>query len=272
MFTVTGLNPLIYVVSVLILLGSLALVSLITCWIRVRRSYDRRHYRLTNNPQDYLNYISDNDLTPLGSSELAASLEERPPSYSESEEMSNSETVNSRERQNGGRIIESVLRRNRILSSSRSRPSSSDRNINGESSERDTGAPTIRIFLPKPTLTVSRTVAAAGRSTNSQHIPNQQLLHTEPTVTDDNVSGIVNQNRTVPQSFSLSRSTTTTSTKESSDVLQDRNAHTSSGVDDLMSMDLSTRNGNGTELPLLEPIPQSGSDNETPVGMLIDLT
>ena len=112
----------------------------------MRRSYSRRHYRLTNNPQDYLDYISDNDLTPLASSELAASLEERPPSYRESEEMkNNSETESSRDsrvRQNGGRIIESVLRRSLNLSSSLLRQNPSDEsNTDRESSERDNRGP-----------------------------------------------------------------------------------------------------------------------------------
>ena len=63
----------------------------------MRRSNSRRQYQLTSNPQDYLDYISDNDLTPLSASEFVASLEERPPSYGESEQM-RSET---REGQNG---------------------------------------------------------------------------------------------------------------------------------------------------------------------------
>lgn len=269
-FIYPGLNPLIYAVSVLILLGSLALVALLTCWIRVRRSYNRRHYQLTNNPQDYLDYISDNDLTPLASSELAASLEERPPSYSESEKMS-PETASSREsqRQNGRRIIESVLRRSRILSSSRLRPSSSGRNTDGEPSERDTGP---------PTLTVPHTVAAVEPSASltqfttrstSHNTPNQQA--TELTATEGNIN---DQNGEFPQTLSLSR--TTTNIEESSDHNAapgcSANGFMSSGIDYLISMDLNARNGNGTQLPSLEPIPQSESDHETPVGMLIDLT
>ena len=37
--------------------------------------------------QDYLDYISDNEFTPMTSSEFMASLQERPPTYLQSEEM-----------------------------------------------------------------------------------------------------------------------------------------------------------------------------------------
>ena len=44
-------------------------------------------FQATTNPQDYLDYISDNEFTPLTSHEFAASLQERPPTYHESEEI-----------------------------------------------------------------------------------------------------------------------------------------------------------------------------------------
>lgn len=82
-----GLNPLIYTISAVILLGTLAIIAIITCWIRARRSYNRRMFQATTNPQDYLDYISDNEFTPLTTSEFVASLQERPPTYHESEEI-----------------------------------------------------------------------------------------------------------------------------------------------------------------------------------------
>ena len=82
-----GLNPLIYVISAVILLGTLAIVSIITCWIRARRSFNNRIFRPNNTPQDYFDYINDNEFTPLTSSEFAASLLERPPTYVESERI-----------------------------------------------------------------------------------------------------------------------------------------------------------------------------------------
>lgn len=86
-FIDTGLNPLIYTISAVVLLGTLAIVAIVTCWIRARRSYNRRMFQSTTNPQDYLDYISDNEFTPLTTSEFVASLQERPPTYHESEEI-----------------------------------------------------------------------------------------------------------------------------------------------------------------------------------------
>ena len=83
----SGLKPLIYTVASVILLGTLAIVAIITCWIRARRSFHSRTIRPNNTPQDYLDYISDNEFTPLTTSEFLASLQERPPTYNQSEEM-----------------------------------------------------------------------------------------------------------------------------------------------------------------------------------------
>lgn len=82
-----GLNPLIYTISAVILLGTLAIVAIVTCWIRARRSFNSRLLRSNNTPQDYLDYISDNEFTPMTTSEFLASLQERPPTYNESEQI-----------------------------------------------------------------------------------------------------------------------------------------------------------------------------------------
>ena len=71
----------------MILLGTLAIVAIITCWIRARRSFNNRIFRPNTTPQDYFDYINDNEFTPLTSSEFAASLQERPPTYVESEQI-----------------------------------------------------------------------------------------------------------------------------------------------------------------------------------------
>lgn len=84
---IPGLNPLIYTISAVILLGTLAIVAIITCWIRARRSFNNRIFRPSTTPQDYFDYINDNEFTPLTSSEFAASLQERPPTYVESERI-----------------------------------------------------------------------------------------------------------------------------------------------------------------------------------------
>ena len=91
-----GLNPLIYTISAVILLGTLAIVAIITCWIRARRSFNNRIFRPNTTPQDYFDYINDNEFTPLTSSEFAASLQERPPTYVESERIEQSGEANER--------------------------------------------------------------------------------------------------------------------------------------------------------------------------------
>ena len=92
---VLGLKPLIYTVASVILLGTLAIIAIVTCWIRARRSFHNRVIRPNNTPQDYLDYISDNEFTPLTTSEFMASLQERPPTYNQSEEMIQTDTADS---------------------------------------------------------------------------------------------------------------------------------------------------------------------------------
>ena len=79
----------------MILLGTLAIVAIITCWIRARKSFHNRQLRPDSSPQDYLDYISDNEFTPLTTSEFLASLEQRPPTYNQSEEMESEGRQNS---------------------------------------------------------------------------------------------------------------------------------------------------------------------------------
>lgn len=62
-------------------------MAIITCWIRARRSFNNRIFRPNTTSQDYFDYINDNEFTPLTSSEFAASLQERPPTYIESERI-----------------------------------------------------------------------------------------------------------------------------------------------------------------------------------------
>lgn len=53
--------------------------------------------RSNTTPQDYFDYINDNEFTPLTSSEFAASLQERPPTYIESERIEQSESEGNRD-------------------------------------------------------------------------------------------------------------------------------------------------------------------------------
>lgn len=83
---VIGVNPLIYTVIAVFLLGTLAVVAIVTCWIRARKTFYRRH-RLPQftTPRDYFDGISDSDFTPLTANQFYASLRDAPPTYHESE-------------------------------------------------------------------------------------------------------------------------------------------------------------------------------------------
>jgi len=81
-----GVNPLIYTVIAVFLLGTLAVVAIVTCWIRARRSFYRRNQiPQYTTPRDYFDGISDSDFTPITASQFYASLRDAPPTYHESE-------------------------------------------------------------------------------------------------------------------------------------------------------------------------------------------
>jgi len=81
-----GVNPLIYTVIAVFLLGTLAVVAIVTCWIRARRSFYRRNQLPQyTTPRDYFDGISDSDFTPITASQFYASLRDAPPTYHESE-------------------------------------------------------------------------------------------------------------------------------------------------------------------------------------------
>ena len=109
MFSYSGLNPLIYTISAVILLGTFAIVVIITCWIRARRSFNTSTARPNGTAQDYLDYINDEEFTPLTSSEFIASLQERPPSYQESERMEQNTDSEERESVSTGINVASLV-------------------------------------------------------------------------------------------------------------------------------------------------------------------
>ena len=259
----------------------------------MRRSYNRRHYQLSNNPQDYLDYISDGDLTPLASSELAASLEERPPSYGESEEMNSEIESSARERRNGGgrRIVDLVLRSRNLSSSVLGQNSSRNVNLDRESSERANDGPPaddpnigISGFLSaRPTLTLPSRVAAVSRPlprpsvvtarstsrSTSQNTTSEQDSELSA-ITQGNMDGIM-ITRGPPQILSLSQAASVV--EEFSGAMHDHNGPRCLSNELVPNgMDLNTQNGNGTQGPSSEPTSHSESDHEVPVGMLIDLT
>ena len=283
----TGLNPLIYTISAVVLLGTLAIVAIITCWIRARRSYNRRMFQSSANPQDYLDYISDNEFTPLTTSEFVASLQERPPTYHESEEIegqmrpegegddgdtetsasggggggaegggaregggaqSTTTTSTTTTATNTSATSTSTNARSRpprppppltILNSNRSQPSSAT------SSSSGTIAAAVSSNEDAPDLTsedrppISR--GPLGSSSSGSRVASRQGGN-EGGAPDDNVA------------------TGASSSEPAVPVL--------SGIDALLSIDLSTRNGNGTQT--LSPLPASSSTESAAVGTLID--
>lgn len=82
-----GLNPLIYTTVTALLLVVLTLIAIITCWLRSRKISSQRTLLPQESPQDYLDYIREGQFTPLTTSEFLASLNERPPTYFESQDM-----------------------------------------------------------------------------------------------------------------------------------------------------------------------------------------
>ena len=291
--TYTGLNPLIYTISAVILLGTLAIVAIITCWIRARRSYNRRMFQSSANPQDYLDYISDNEFTPLTTSEFVASLQERPPTYNESEE------IEGQTRPEGEGGTESA--------------GAASGGGDGGGAEGGEARPTTAT-----TATNTSTAASGGTSTSSNArsrpprppppltIPNSNRSQPPPTstavATSSSSSGTTaattSSNEDAPDVMSgdrppVSRGTADSSSSGSSQVVsrQDINEGGApditgenvatggaeeptvpvlSGIDALLSIDLSTGNGNGTQpLPTL-PTSSSSLTESVAVGTLID--
>ncbi len=66
-------------------------MAIITCWIRARRSFNNRSLRSAQTAQDYFDHMSDSEFTPLTSAEFQASLQERPPTYIQSEQIESGE-------------------------------------------------------------------------------------------------------------------------------------------------------------------------------------
>ena len=80
-----GINPLIYTVTAVALLGTASIVAMVSCCIRQRRAMLRRREFLFG--RDYLDFMNDRDFTQLTANQLAASLHEAPPTYQQSEEI-----------------------------------------------------------------------------------------------------------------------------------------------------------------------------------------
>ena len=234
----TGLNPLIYTISALILLGTLAIVAIITCWIRVRRSYNRRMFQTNTNPQDYLDYISDNDFTPLATDEFAASLHERPPTYNESEDMNSETGEGSGTQPSSTRTPPPRPPPPPTSNSPLSRPGSGEA---GEAAGELEGSGT--------RSSSTRTPPPPNNNSNG---PQLRAQSSSSTGTGNNIPDL-----------SEVQCTNTGRAGGSS------SGQAFNGVDTLLSMDLET--GNGTQQSQLESLPvSSGATESVEVGILIE--
>ena len=70
-----------------VLLAVLTIVAIVTCFIRSRKAIHRRTLLPRDSPLDYLDFIQENEFTPMTTSEFLASLRERPPTYNESQDI-----------------------------------------------------------------------------------------------------------------------------------------------------------------------------------------
>ena len=80
---ITGLNPLIYTLLAVTLLGTASVVAMISCWMRHRRIMQRRREALFGT--EYLDFMGEQDFTTVTTNQLLASLGEAPPTYQQSE-------------------------------------------------------------------------------------------------------------------------------------------------------------------------------------------
>lgn len=303
-----GLNPLIYTISAVVLLGTLAIVAIITCWIRARRSYNRRMFQATTNPQDYLDYISDNEFTPLTTSEFVASLQERPPTYHESEEIegqmrpdaSSGEGEGSADGDGEGSSGSGTRSTQEVSGDGEAGGGGDEASGGGESTDTRSTSSAARVPPPRPPLPTGssipqRPTPQVSSSTGSDHrSPTERGTEARATHTaaSESVSDVTIDCTTVI-SADLCNSNTRTSHDSQplssrvvagGDVLEttgDRvdtslgvssNEPVLSGIDALLSMDMEIGNGTQCESQSqFHPFSPSSSESTAVVGTLIDL-
>ena len=250
-------------------------------------------FQATTNPQDYLDYISDNEFTPLTTSEFVASLQERPPTYHESEEIEGQMRPEGSGEGNG---------------SSRTQPTQesngNDETSSGGGGERTgtqstssaTRAPPPRppppsssssLQRPTPQLPSSTSSGGDHRSSTERETEARGTHSTAsdslPDVTEDRTTTsapvCVGEGLTLHDSQPFS--STIAVGGDAPEITEDRavtgfgvssNEPVLSGVDALLSMDVEI--GNGTQLESqsqFHPFPLPSSESTAGVGTLIDL-
>ena len=268
----------------MVLLGTLAIVAIITCWIRARRSYNRRMFQSSANPQDYLDYISDNEFTPLTTSEFVASLQERPPTYHESEEIEgqmrpegegeDGDTETSAGGGEGGGAEGGGAREGGGAQSTTTTTTATNTSATSTSTNTRSRPP-----RPPPPLTIpnsNRSQPVPATSSSSGTLAAASSNEDAPDLTSEDRPPISRG----PLGSSSSGSRVASRQEGNEGGAPDDNVATGasssepavpvlSGIDALLSIDLSTRNGNGTQT--LSPLPASSSTTESAaVGTLID--
>ena len=177
--------------------------------------------RPNNTPQDYLDYISDNEFTPLTTSEFLASLQERPPTYNQSEEMTQQDGTSDGE---GGETSGTQLSReqhpttaapNTSLGGTNEGVVVERRRARGGSAERERGRRRRRVVIiessgaegsSESTVTVASTQGSGvtvitheeeGGATNSQPPPHPSSHSDNTTTPADNSTSA--DNSTAPE-------------------------------------------------------------------------
>lgn len=164
------MNPLIYTVIAVFLLGTLAVVAIVTCWIRARKTFYRRH-RLPQftTPRDYFDGISDSDFTPLTANQFYASLRDAPPTYHESEVIQASLREDEVNRDSSNDQSPPPLPPRNLNSSSHRNVSPSDGGESAQQSEQHTSP-------ARQVDDEAMLVPSTGLPTNSPSLPSDLLL------------------------------------------------------------------------------------------------
>ena len=225
-------------------------------------------FQSTTNPQDYLDYINDNEFTPLTTSEFVASLQERPPTYNESEEIEgqtqpegSAEDGTGEGRAGGGASTTTITTTTNARNPPpRPPPPSSTTNSNRSQPTTSSSSGTTAVAA-----TSSNEDAPDVTSEDCSHLASgggatRDSSSNEPSQRTSRSTGIDDNDEDVPD---ITEDSIATGGSSSEPVL--------SGVDALLSMDLTTGNGNGTPtLPILPASSSSSATESAAIGTLID--
>ena len=227
-------------------------------------------FQSSANPQDYLDYISDNEFTPLTTSEFVASLQERPPTYNESEEIEgqvrpegdNSETGAGGGGTEGGRAEEG--REGAQATTATTTTTTTAATSTSTNARSRPPRPPPPLTIPNSNYSQPSTATTTSSSSGTAVAATTSSNGDAPGVTNENRPPVAHGDGNDGEVPDITGDSAATGALSSEPVL--------SGIDALLSMDLSIGNGNGTEaLPTLPVSSCSTSATESAaVGTLID--